>query len=332
MWHSSLLAISFLFIAATMVIRPGPRPIVIAHRGASGYLPEHTLESKSMAYAMGADYLEQDCVLTKDGHAIVLHDIHLDTVSDVAQKFADRARDDGRYYALDFMLAEIKTLSVHERIDLKTSEPVFPKRFAHDTLATSLSIPTLAEEIELIQGLNKSTGRNVGIYTEIKAPKWHHEQGHDLAKAVIETLNHYGYTKRSDAAFVQCFDEKETRRVREELKSDLKLIQLLDESVTDQQLQSFAEYADGVGPSLNMLVSDPKANFKTSKPVSSGFVERSHRHKLDVHPWTLRSDSLPPYAESLGDLMQFVFVNCGADGAFSDFPDTTVQFVSRMDQ
>ncbi|MCL4109621.1 UNVERIFIED_CONTAM: hypothetical protein GTU68_061878 [Idotea baltica] len=328
MWQTGLISICLLPLAATMVARAGERPIVIAHRGASGYLPEHTLAAKSMAYAMGADYLEQDCVLSKDGHAMVLHDIHLDTVTDVAQKFPDLARDDGRYYALDLTLAQIKTLRVNERIHRKTGKPVFPKRFPNDTLADSLTVPTLAEEIELVQGLNKSTGRNVGIYTEIKAPQWHHEQGHDLTKVVIDTLNKYGYTKRSDMVFVQCFDETETRRVREELKSDLKLIQLLSDPVNAKQMESFAEFADGVGPSIDLLVVDSKSN----SPAVSDFVETAHRFKLQVHPWTLRSDSLPPYAKSIDDLMTLVFVTAGADGAFSDFPDTSVKFVNRMDR
>lgn len=307
---------------------PTARPIIIAHRGASGYLPEHTLAAKSMAYAMGADYLEQDCVLSKDGHAIVLHDIYLDTVTDVANKFPDRARDDGRYYAIDLTLAEIKTLCVNERIDIETGVPVFPNRFPKGMLRDSLTVPTLAEEIELVQGLNQSTGRDVGIYTEIKEPEWHHQQGHDLTNAIVETLNQYGYTQRSSQAFVQCFDADETRRVREELQSDLKLIQLLAEPVTAEQMSSFARFADGVGPSIDLLVTDATA----TTPTVSEFTEIAHRLDMQIHPWTLRSDSLPPYARTFDDLMQFVFVTAGADGAFSDFPDTSVEFVHRMDQ
>ncbi len=150
---------------------------VIAHRGASGYLPEHTLPAKALAYGLGADFLEQDVVLTKDRHPIVLHDIHLDTVTDVADRFPERARADGRYYALDFTLAEIKTLAVHERWDHKNRQPVFAGRFPSEN---RLSVPTLAEEIELVQGLNTSTGRDVGIYPEIKKPAWHREQGYDI--------------------------------------------------------------------------------------------------------------------------------------------------------
>src|SRR5690554_7145662 len=94
----------------------GP-PFVIAHRGASGYLPEHTLEAKALAYGQGADYLEQDVVATRDDELVVLHDVHLDHVTDVARRYPGRRRRDGHWYARDFTLAELRTLEVHERRD-----------------------------------------------------------------------------------------------------------------------------------------------------------------------------------------------------------------------
>ncbi|EOC0592095.1 glycerophosphodiester phosphodiesterase, partial [Cronobacter turicensis] len=105
--------------------------LVIAHRGASGYLPEHTLPAKAMAYAQGADYLEQDLVLTKDDQLVVLHDHYLDRVTDVAERFPDRARKDGRYYAIDFTLAEIKSLKFSEGFELENGKKAqtFPGRF-----------------------------------------------------------------------------------------------------------------------------------------------------------------------------------------------------------
>jgi glycerophosphoryl diester phosphodiesterase len=117
--------------------------IVVAHRGASGYLPEHTLVAKAMAHAMGADYIEQDVVMTKDDHLIVLHDVTLDRTSDVAEQFPNRIRDDGRYYAIDFTLEEIRTLNVSEgfsyRGGVKTQS--YTDRFPVG--ASSFSIPTL---------------------------------------------------------------------------------------------------------------------------------------------------------------------------------------------
>ena len=107
-------------------------PAVIAHRGACGYLPEHTLPAKAMAYAMGADFLEQDVVATRDDQLVVLHDIHLDRVTDVAAVYPDRARRDGRYYVRDFDLEEIRTLRVTERLD-DEGRPVYPGRFPPHT-------------------------------------------------------------------------------------------------------------------------------------------------------------------------------------------------------
>ena len=108
------------------------RPIVIAHRGASGYLPEHTLVAKALAYGLGADYLEQDVVATRDGKLVVLHDLHLDDVSDVAERFPGRQRDDGLHYVIDFDVAELKTLAVLERRAPDGANAKYPQRFPRD--------------------------------------------------------------------------------------------------------------------------------------------------------------------------------------------------------
>ncbi|MDU2481093.1 MAG: glycerophosphodiester phosphodiesterase, partial [Klebsiella sp.] len=151
--------------------------MVIAHRGASGYLPEHTLPAKAMAYAQGADYLEQDLVMTKDDRLVVLHDHYLDRVTDVAQRFPQRARKDGRFYAIDFTLAEIKSLKFTEGFEPKNGKNVqtYPGRFPMGK--SDFRIHTFEEEIEFVQGLNHSTGKNIGIYPEIKAPWFHHQEG-----------------------------------------------------------------------------------------------------------------------------------------------------------
>mgnify|MGYP000993135036 CR=1 FL=1 len=192
------------------------RPIVIAHRGASGYLPEHTLEAKALAHAMGADFLEQDVVLTKDDVPIVMHDIHLETISDVAKVFANRHRKDGHYYAIDFTFAEIKQLRANERISTKTGKAVYPKRFPLG--ASSFQIPSLEEELQFIQGLNKSTGRIAGIYPEIKQPAFHRKEGHDISAIVLPMLRKYGYATKNDPCWLQCFEFDEVKRFRDELK------------------------------------------------------------------------------------------------------------------
>lgn len=173
-------------------------PLVIAHRGASGYLPEHTLEAKTLAYAMKPDYIEQDVVMTKDDQLVVLHDHYLDRVTDVAERFPNRARADGRYYAIDFTLAEIKTLRVTEGFDIDAQGNKvagFPDRFP--LWKGDFTVPTLAEEIELIQGLNKTLGYNIGIYPEIKAPWFHRHEAKIFLKQSSKCLSSMATTAKT---------------------------------------------------------------------------------------------------------------------------------------
>ena len=297
---------------------------IIAPRGASGYLPEHTLEAYALAYGMGADYIEQDVVLTKDGQAIILHDIHLDTVTDVAVKFPQRKREDGRWYAIDLTLAEIKSLSVHERSNHETGKPVFADRFPKSK--SSFVVPTLREAIELVQGLNRSTGRDVGIYPEIKKPKWHRNQDKDISKAVIEILTEYGYRDKTHNVFLQCFDPIELRRVREELNCGLKLVQLIGSNdwneasvdyntlVTAEGLKTIAEYADGIGPWMPYII---QGRTDEERLDATDLVSSAHKHDLIVHPFTFRADSLPNYAANFPELVR-IFLNAGVDGIFTD--------------
>ena len=205
--------------------------VVVAHRGASGYLPEHTLEAKAMAYAMGADYIEQDVVMTKDDELIVIHDITLDRTTDVAVKFPGRARADGRHYAIDFTLAEIRTLALSEGAYLVNGERQQGYKSRFPMGKSNFRIATLAEEIELIQGLNVSTGKDIGIYPEIKSPEFHLAEGRDLGRAVVATLKAYGYTSKQDKVFLQTFGWDEVKRLRDELLPeagiDLKLVMLV---------------------------------------------------------------------------------------------------------
>ncbi|WP_437202818.1 glycerophosphodiester phosphodiesterase [Planctomicrobium sp. SH664] len=301
-----------------------PIPFVIAHRGASGYLPEHTLEAKALAYAQLADYLEQDLVLTKDNVPVVLHDIHLDTVTDVAQRFPGRQRDDGRYYAIDFTLAEVQSLRVFERFHPKTGKAVFPGRFPTQT--GNFRIPTLVEEIQFVQGLNRSTGRTVGIYPELKQPEFHFKEGKDLTAVVLDILTAHGYHEATDPVFLQCFDAKELQRVRHGFHSRLKLIQLLHgdpwnaKATLEAQIQEcrkIAGYAHGIGIPLGAL-------FPTKAPEgiekASRLVSAAHAAGLAVHPWTYRADDLPKSFPTFAELHS-ASVAAGIDGLFSDFPD-----------
>ncbi|MBH9988714.1 glycerophosphodiester phosphodiesterase [Bartonella sp. W8098] len=324
--------------------------VVIAHRGASGYLPEHTLPAKAMAFAQGADYLEQDLVMTKDDQLVVLHDHYLDRVTDVADRFPDRARKDGRYYAIDFTLAEIKSLKFSEGFTVENGKKVqtFPGRFPMGK--SDFRVHTFEEEIEFIQGLNHSTGKNVGLYPEIKAPWFHHQEGKDIATRVLEVLKKYGYTKKSDKIYLQCFDANELKRIRNELEPkmgmDLKLVQLIaytkwnetEEQQPDGKwvnysydwmlepgaMEKIAQYADGIGPDYHMLIADSSTN---GHIIINGMVKEAHEHQLEVHPFTVRTDQLPPYAKDVNELYDALYRQADVDGLFTDFPDKAVSYL-----
>jgi glycerophosphoryl diester phosphodiesterase len=273
--------------------------IVIAHRGASGYLPEHTLEAYAMAYGLGADYIEPDVVLTKDGHFICLHDIHLDATTNVEEVFPDRGRKDGRYYAADFSLAEIKSLRAVERLEKR-----FPKN------QSSFEVPSLVEMIELIQGLNKSTGRRVGIYPELKQPSWHAKEGLPMEAAFFAILKEYGYTEKDSPIFIQCFEAEPLRTLRDELGCRAPQVFLMGSGkLTDEDLRSIAIYAEGIGPSKRMIERDPAV------------VVRAHARGLLVHPYTFRADEVPSKYPNVEAELKTFYEAYGVDGVFTDFTD-----------
>jgi len=308
--------------------------LIIAHRGASGYLPEHTLEAKAYAHALGADYIEQDVVATRDNELVILHDIHLDSVTNVGEKFPDRHRDDGRFYARDFDLTEIKSLNVSERRNEDGVTQVFPGRFP--TGVGRFHVPTFREEIKLIQGMNKSTGREVGVYTEIKRPAWHQAEGVDISPLVLEILDDLGYRSRNDACFVQCFDAVEIRRIRHELGCQLKLVQLIGDNAwgesdtdydrlrTPQGLQELARSVDGIGPFIGHLLEMSEID---GIPVSTGLVSAAHDVGLIVHPYTFRADQMAPGFESLQEMIRWFVDQLKIDGVFTDFPDMAVEAI-----
>jgi glycerophosphoryl diester phosphodiesterase len=310
-------------------------PIVIAHRGACGYLPEHTLAAKALAHAMGANFIEQDVVLSRDGTAIVLHDIHLDCTTDVAQRFPDRARPDGRFYAIDFDLQEIRQLRVHERTHLDTGAAVFAERFPAQTAL--FQIPTLAEEIALLAGLDRSRGCTTGLYIELKSPNWHRREGLDLSSAILAVLDETGYWNRPDQVFLQCFDDQTLCQLRQQLKAPLPLIQLIGEnswgedSVVDydylrtpEGLSYVASYAQGIGPFLPHIYLGKSAS---GSARLSDLVPLAHARGLLVHPYTLRRDELPAGITSFTELLDIFIGQTEIDGVFTDFPDIVVDYL-----
>jgi glycerophosphoryl diester phosphodiesterase len=312
------------------------KPLVIAHRGASGYLPEHTIAAKAYAHALGADFIEQDLVLSKDDVPIVIHDIYVDTVTDVATRFPRRKRADGRFYVLDFTVAELKQLRVTERLDPKTGKRVFPQRFPEHQ--SSFQLSTFEEELQLIQGMNRSTGRVAGIYPEIKQPKWHRAHGHDISRVVLAILTRYGYATKSDACFLQCFELPEVRRLRNDLGWRGRLIMLIEskskgDDGTDHDFLStaagvreIAKVADGIGPAIGRLITWPADG---GPPTLTDLMRHARAEKLLLHPYTMRRDDLPKNCPSADALHDALFNVVGVAGVFTDFPDVTAGWLNR---
>lgn len=310
--------------------------MVIAHRGASGYVPEHTLEAVAYGHAQGADHLELDIVATRDDQLVVIHDIQLDRVTNVADRFPGRARDDGRFYVRDFDLAEIKTLNVRERRRRDGVTAVFPNRFPVGI--GSFEVPTLREEIKFIQGMNRATGRDAGIFAEVKKPAFHLDEGVDISALSLQLLDDLGYRTREDNFYLQCFDATETRRIRRELGSELKIIQLIEDNAANESdtdydqmrtregLTEISQFVEAIGPRITHVV---KLNDIDGQPVSTGMVSLAHELGMKVIPWTFRAEHLMPGFDSLGEMVAWFDESIGIDGIFTDFPDQALAAIGR---
>jgi glycerophosphoryl diester phosphodiesterase len=205
--------------------------------------------------------------------------------------------------------------------------PAFPGRVT--TKGQIFRVPTLAEEIELIQGLNRSTQREAGLYIEPKAPAWHRREGKDLMAAVLNLLARYDLDGADDPVLLQSFDQGALIRARKELRSQLRMVQLIGENSWHESpddfdqlrspagLVSIAEYAQGIGPWIPQVV-DFKAN---NSPDISDLVTRAHALGLFVHAYTLRADDLPPRAGTLANAVHVLAHEARLDGVFTDHPD-----------
>lgn len=313
--------------------------VVVAHRGASGYLPEHTLPAVAMAYAMGAHFMEQDVVMTRDDQLIVWHDLTLDRNTDVRHQFPGRARDDGRHYVIDFDLAELRQLRVTEGyrlIDEGEESQIYPQRFP--LWQSTFQVHTLAEQIEMVQGMNLATGRDIGIYPELKAPAFHHQHGKDIGTAVMSELKRYGYTSKDSNVYVQTFEFDELKRVYEQVQPalgiELKLVQLMgndaeyDWMLRPGGMRELSRYADGIGPEKGMIISPESTR---NRLQISPLVREAHEAGMQVHPYTFRLDPghVPEYADSFEHMLELFFFEANVDGLFTDFPDRAVDYLNN---
>jgi len=347
--RAALLTVVALVLLAVTATAALAEPIVVAHRGASGYRPEHTLAAYELGARMGADYVEPDLVSTKDHVLVARHENDITGTTDVATRaeFADRKRTksiDGvpieGWFTEDFTLAELKTLRVKERIPaIRQRNTLYDGRY---------EIPTLQEVIDLTRRLSRELGRDIGIYPETKHPTYFRSIGLALERPLIRTLRRNDLDDKDAKVFVQSFEVSNLKRLDHRI--DAPLVQLLgspgsqpyDETVaggsvtyaqlaTAEGLEGIAEYADGVGPSKDYIV--PRDAEGTSLAPTT-FVADAHAAGLQVHPYTFRNENvfLPlelrmganpaDYGNAFAEYDQFYAL--GVDGVFSDNPDTAV--------
>jgi glycerophosphoryl diester phosphodiesterase len=353
-----LLAVALLVLALSQVagasagrerVDKGGRrlPLVIGHRGASGYRPEHTLASYTLAIEMGADYIEPDLVSTKDHVLVARHENDITETTDVADhpEFADRKTTktiDGvahtGWFTEDFTLAELRTLRAKERLpDLRPANTAFDGLYP---------VPTFQEVIDLAKR------HRVGIYPETKHPTYFDSIGLSLEEPLLATLRANGLDRPGAKVFIQSFETANLRELNG--KTRLPLVQLIDATgapydlvvagdprtyadlVTPAGLAEIATYADGIGPSKDLIVPRDSAG-NLLEPTS--LVRDAHRAGLVVHPWTFRRENnflpldfrqgnpaSPEFLRAPGDLPAELrlFFRLGVDGVFSDNADTAV--------
>ncbi|HEX5619950.1 MAG TPA: glycerophosphodiester phosphodiesterase [Solirubrobacteraceae bacterium] len=354
--RTALVALLSLALVATMapsVIAGGhhkAKPLVIGHRGAAGYRPEHTLAGYELAARMGADYVEPDLVSTKDGVLVARHENDITATTDVAQhpEFAGRRTTktvDGvnitGWFTEDFTLAELKTLRAIERIpDIRQRNTIYNGRF---------QVPTFQEVIDLTKRLSKELDRPIGIYPETKHPTYFRSIGLPLEPGLVRTLNRNHLNDKNAKVFVQSFEVGNLKALDRELK--VPLVQLYaaktakpydfvvsgdprtyGDLATPQGLKDVARYADGVGPSKDYIV--PRDASGRSLPPTT-FVTDAHKAGLLVHPYTFRNENtfLPAELRSSANPADYgnaiaedeQFFKLGVDGLFTDNTDTAVE-------
>lgn len=315
----------------------GQLPIVIGHRGASGYRPEHTLAAYELAIEMGADYIEPDLVLTKDCVLVARHENEISGTTDVASRpeFADRFRSkiiDGHiisgWFTEDFTLVELKTLRAIERIpDIRPDNTFYNGLF---------SVPTLQEVIDLAKAKSAFVRRTIGIYPETKHPTYFASIGLSMSEILVDVLNANGYNDETAPVYIQSFEVGNLKYLNR--LTDVSLIQLInstdkpydftisgdsrdyDDLVTPGGLTEIATYANGIGVNKNLII--PRLGSNLSSPTT--LVDDAHTAGLLVHAWTFRKEDifLPANLQGNSEEEYRRFYEIGIDGLFSDNPDT----------
>ncbi len=298
-----------------------PRPIVIAHRGASGHRPEHTLEAYALAIAMGADYIEPDLVLTRDGVLIARHENEIGSTTDVATRYPDRRTTkviDGQsvtgWFTEDFTWDELRAVRAKERLPFRSHS--YDGQFA---------IATFAEVLALADSAGRRRGHVVGVYPETKRPTYFRGIGLPLEDRLLATLRARDLDRRDASVFIQSFEPANLRMLRGQ--TQVRLVQLVADAsqVTPNALREIARYADGVGVNTRLIV--PAAPTATATSV----IKDAHAAGLLVHVWTLRPERQYLAERYKGDALAEVkeLAALGVDGMFGDYPDQLLAGLGR---
>lgn len=284
-------------------------PLIIAHRGASGYLPEHTLEAYRLAAELGADFIEPDLVFSKDGHLVVRHDHYLSVSTDVADRpdFADRkttkpGHDKPDWFTEDFTLDELKSLRARQAFPGRSTD--FDGKY---------QIATFDEVLDLREQLSNDLGREIGIYPETKVPGYFKSIGLDYLQPLLKMLESRGFTEKTSPIIIQSFEGDILKRLRPHTSVRLMHLYDGDAVLNDGVFEDIAGYCDGIGPFKGLLVDKNR--------TSSGVIEAAHERGLFVHPWTFRDDQLPSGLDDPMDEYLF-FYDLGVDALFTDFTDS----------
>lgn len=315
---------------------------IIGHRGASGYRPEHTLQSYELAIEQGADYIEPDLVMTKDNVLIARHENEISETTDVAVKFPERKKTksiDGKevtgWFTEDFTLAEIKTLRAKERLP-----------FRDQSFNGKFEVPTFDEVLALRERASKEKKRTIGVYPETKHPTYHASVGLKLAPAVVKALRARKLDQKTSPVIVQSFELGALKEIRAALP--VKVVFLMADPhevppdfqasgdkrtyayfATHEGLKELKKSVDGIGPYKRYIV--PEGKNGVLLPATR-LIEMAHDAGLVVHPYTFRSDERDlskryPAKEVNGSAAAEYkqFFALGVDGVFSDFPDHAVK-------
>ena len=292
------------YLSKTLIMTQRECPLIISHRGASGYIPEHSIPAYKLAIDLKTDYIEPDLCLSKDSVFVALHDLLLDDTTNIASftEYSNRKKTqivDGKiltgFFVNDFTISELKELRLNQRL---------PQR---SQLYNGLfEIPTLDEIMNLLETENNK----IGIFPELKHPSYFESLGFCMENMLLEQLSNYN----KDLIMIQCFEENTLISLRN--KTDIPLILLVEDNDiwNNDYLKNISKFVNGIGPKKDLL------DYKK--------MEMAHNNNLKVYPWTFRADDIDSKFNTFEEEQLYYIYCLGVDGLFTEFPDRTREIIN----